>query len=89
MSTNPSPDSLSSFWAWIAYDLRGYRTRANMSGAELGEVLGVVRSVVSRLENAQQLISLPSEVREFQFQYDEIGQSTLTVRQSQDLRSRG
>lgn len=51
MATNPSPDPLSSFWAWIAYDLRRYRTAANMSGTDIGKVLGVVRSVVSRLEN--------------------------------------
>lgn len=57
MSTNPPPDPLVSMWSWIAYDLRFYRKRANLSGAQLGQILGVVRSVVSRLENGHMLLT--------------------------------
>ncbi|GAA2629990.1 hypothetical protein GCM10010411_79670 [Actinomadura fulvescens] len=51
MSAKPSPDPMSSMWAWLAYDLRFYRTRARMSGETFGRIIGVVRSTVSRLES--------------------------------------
>lgn len=47
----PSPDPMSSMWAWLAYDLRLYRMRARMNQEELGKVLGCVKSTVSRLES--------------------------------------
>ncbi|MBW8484339.1 helix-turn-helix domain-containing protein [Actinomadura parmotrematis] len=51
MSSRPSPDPMSSMWAWLAHDLRFYRTRARMSGETFGRIIGVVRSTVSRLES--------------------------------------
>ncbi|MBA8954642.1 Scr1 family TA system antitoxin-like transcriptional regulator [Actinomadura namibiensis] len=40
-------------WAWLAYDLRFYRTRARMNGETFGRIIGVVRSTVSRLESGE------------------------------------
>ncbi|WP_157431860.1 helix-turn-helix domain-containing protein [Actinomadura hibisca] len=53
MNLKPSPDPMSSMWAWIAHDLRFYRTRARMSGETFGRIIGVVRSTVSRLESGE------------------------------------
>jgi transcriptional regulator with XRE-family HTH domain len=50
VSTVPSPDPMISMWAWLAYDLRFYRTRAHMSGSALCRVMDVARSSLSRLE---------------------------------------
>jgi transcriptional regulator with XRE-family HTH domain len=49
----PSPDPLSSMWAWIAHDLRFYRTKHRMTGEEFGKIMGVVRSTVSRMESGE------------------------------------
>ena len=51
MNPKPSPDPMISMWAWIAYDVRFYRTRAKMSGTRLGELLGCNRSTISRIES--------------------------------------
>lgn len=51
MNPKTSPDPMSSMWAWIAHDVRFYRTRAKMSGEAFGEMLGAVRSTVSRIES--------------------------------------
>jgi transcriptional regulator with XRE-family HTH domain len=48
-----SPDPLFSMWAWIAHDLRFYRTRAKMSGEVFGRIMSVVRSTVSRMESGE------------------------------------
>lgn len=53
MSPATSPDPLFSMWAWIAHDLRFYRTRANMSGEVFGRIMSVVRSTVSRMESGE------------------------------------
>jgi transcriptional regulator with XRE-family HTH domain len=53
MPTNPSPDPLSSMWAWIAHDVRFYRVRARMNGEDFGKIMGVVRSTVSRFESGE------------------------------------
>jgi hypothetical protein len=53
MHVRPSPDPMSSMWAWLAYDLRFYRERAKLSGTEIGKIIGCVRSTVSRLESAE------------------------------------
>jgi transcriptional regulator with XRE-family HTH domain len=53
MTARPSPDPMSSMWAWLAYDLRFYRERAGLSGTEMGKKLGCVRSTVSRLESGE------------------------------------
>jgi transcriptional regulator with XRE-family HTH domain len=42
-----------SMWAWLAHDLRFYRTKARMSGETLCRILGVARSTLSRLETGQ------------------------------------
>jgi transcriptional regulator with XRE-family HTH domain len=49
----PSPDPMSSMWAWIAYDLRFYRVKHRMSGEDFGKIMGVVRSTVSRMESGE------------------------------------
>ncbi|TDB98000.1 DUF5753 domain-containing protein [Actinomadura sp. 7K534] len=43
-------DPTSSLHAWLAYDLRLYRRRHRMTGAEVGKIIGYVRSHVSNLE---------------------------------------
>ncbi|MGW5412088.1 helix-turn-helix domain-containing protein [Actinomadura geliboluensis] len=43
-------DPTSSLHAWIAYDLRVYRKRYGLTGAQVGEIIGYVRSYVSNLE---------------------------------------
>jgi transcriptional regulator with XRE-family HTH domain len=43
-------DPMSSLYAWLAYDLRGYRKRHGMTGTQVGEIIGYVRSHVSNLE---------------------------------------
>jgi transcriptional regulator with XRE-family HTH domain len=53
MRSKPSPDPLSSMWAWIAHDLRFYRTKQGMTGDEFGKIMGVVRSTVSRMESGE------------------------------------
>lgn len=53
MYARPSPDPRSSMWAWIAWDLRFYRTRAGMSGERFGKVINVVRATVSRMESGE------------------------------------
>ena len=52
MSSRPPLDPMTSMWHWLAYDLRFYRERAGLTGTELGKIIGVVRSTVSRLEAA-------------------------------------
>jgi DNA-binding XRE family transcriptional regulator len=42
------PDS--SLWDWIAYDLRRYRIKHEMSGTQLGKVMDCTRHTVSNLE---------------------------------------
>jgi transcriptional regulator with XRE-family HTH domain len=44
---------MTSLWAWLAYDLRFYRNRAKMSGDKFGQILGVVRSTVSKYESGK------------------------------------
>lgn len=51
MNPKPSPDPMTSMWAWLAYDVRFYRTRAKMSGTKLGQLLGCDRSTISRIES--------------------------------------
>ncbi len=41
---------MSSLYAWMAYDLRVYRKRHGMTGAQVGKIIGYVRSHVSNLE---------------------------------------
>jgi transcriptional regulator with XRE-family HTH domain len=53
MTPRPSPDPMTSMWAWMAHDLRLYRMRHQLTQEELGQVLGCVKSTVSRLESAQ------------------------------------
>ncbi|SNS44153.1 hypothetical protein SAMN05443665_100461 [Actinomadura meyerae] len=43
-------DPTSSLHAWIAYDLRVYRKRHGMTGTQVGQIIGYVRSHVSNLE---------------------------------------
>jgi transcriptional regulator with XRE-family HTH domain len=43
-------DPTSSLHAWIAHDLRVYRKRHGMTGTQVGEIIGYVRSHVSNLE---------------------------------------
>ncbi|HEU5026817.1 MAG TPA: helix-turn-helix transcriptional regulator [Spirillospora sp.] len=43
-------DPTSSLHAWIAYDLRVYRKKHGMTGTQVGEIIGYVRSFVSNLE---------------------------------------
>ncbi|MFV2171613.1 helix-turn-helix domain-containing protein [Actinomadura sp. LOL_016] len=50
MPTSPSPDPMSSMWAWIAHDLRFYRLKGGQSGHALAHLLNVSRSSISRLE---------------------------------------
>jgi transcriptional regulator with XRE-family HTH domain len=47
----PSPDPKSSMWAWLAHDLRFYRTQRGLSGEAVGKLINCGRSSVSRLEN--------------------------------------
>jgi hypothetical protein len=51
MNPKPSPDPLTSMWAWIAHDVRFFRTRSKMSGSKLGELLDCDRSTISRIES--------------------------------------
>jgi transcriptional regulator with XRE-family HTH domain len=53
MTPRPSPDPMTSMWAWMAHDLRLHRMRQKMTQDDLGRVLGCVKSTVSRLESAQ------------------------------------
>lgn len=53
MHVRPSPDPMSSMWAWLAHDLLFYRERAKLSGTEMGKIIGCVRSTVSRLESGE------------------------------------
>jgi transcriptional regulator with XRE-family HTH domain len=58
MTPRPSPDPMTSMWAWMAHDLRLYRMRHKMTQDDLGSVLGCVKSTVSRLESAQLQLDL-------------------------------
>jgi len=58
MTPRPSPDPMTSMWAWMAHDLRLYRMRDKMTQEDLGRVLGCVKSTVSRLESAQLQLDL-------------------------------
>jgi transcriptional regulator with XRE-family HTH domain len=40
-------------WTWLAHDLRFWRIKHRLTGAEFGRILGVVRSTVSRLESGE------------------------------------
>jgi DNA-binding XRE family transcriptional regulator len=53
MPVRPSPDPLSSMWAWIAWDLRFHRQRAGMNGEDFGRIINVVRATVSRMESGE------------------------------------
>ncbi len=47
----PAPDPKSSMWAWIAHDLRFYRTQRGLSGDAVAKLINCARSSISRLEN--------------------------------------
>jgi transcriptional regulator with XRE-family HTH domain len=47
----PSPDPKSSMWAWLAHDLRFYRTQRGLSGDAVAKLINCARSSISRLEN--------------------------------------
>jgi hypothetical protein len=51
MTTRPQPDPMSSLWAVIALQLRFQRERAGLTGTQLGDRIGCVRSTVSRIES--------------------------------------
>lgn len=51
MAAKEPLDPLSSLWAVIAHELRIRRTRARLTGTQLGERIGCVRSTVSRIES--------------------------------------
>jgi transcriptional regulator with XRE-family HTH domain len=53
MGTNPSPDPKSSMWAWIAYNLRVFRTQRGQSGDAIGKILNCSKATVSRLESGE------------------------------------
>jgi transcriptional regulator with XRE-family HTH domain len=53
MVARESPDPMESMWAWLAHDLRFYRNKHGMTGTKFGELLGVVRSTVSRMESGE------------------------------------
>lgn len=53
MPLKPSPDPMSSMWAWLAHDLRFYRIMHKMSGTRFGQIINVTRSTVSRLESGE------------------------------------
>jgi transcriptional regulator with XRE-family HTH domain len=53
MPLKPSPDPMSSMWAWLAHDLRLYRVMHKMSGTRFGQIINVTRSTVSRLESGE------------------------------------
>jgi DNA-binding XRE family transcriptional regulator len=63
MTPRPSPDPMTSMWAWMAHDLRLYRMRHKMTQDDLGRVLGCVKSTVSRLESAQLQLDLKQAVK--------------------------
>lgn len=50
MTAKALPDPMVSMWAWLAHDLRFYRTRHKLTGEQFGRIIGVVRSTVSRYE---------------------------------------
>lgn len=56
MVTKPSPDPMASMWAWIAHDVRLYRMRASMTGADLGRVLKCVRYEHVGLDGAFEIL---------------------------------
>jgi transcriptional regulator with XRE-family HTH domain len=49
----PSPDPKSSMWAWLAHDLRLYRTQRGLSGDAVAKLINCARSSISRLENGE------------------------------------
>jgi transcriptional regulator with XRE-family HTH domain len=51
--SKPSPDPRTSMWAWLAHDLRFYRTQRGLSGDAVAKLLSCARSSVSRLENGE------------------------------------
>ena len=51
MITRPQPDPMASLWAVIALQLRFQRERAGLTGTQLGDAIGCVRSTVSRIES--------------------------------------
>ncbi|HZE32994.1 MAG TPA: helix-turn-helix transcriptional regulator, partial [Actinoallomurus sp.] len=63
MTPRPSPDPMTSMWAWMAHYLRLYRMRQKMTQDDLGRVLGCVKSTVSRLESAQLQLDLKQVVK--------------------------
>ena len=53
MLPKPSPDPKSSMWAWLAHDLRLYRTQRGLSGDAVAKLINCARSSISRLENGE------------------------------------
>ncbi|MFF5264839.1 helix-turn-helix transcriptional regulator [Actinomadura viridis] len=50
MSVADEIDPSSSLYAWLAYDLRFYRQKLGLTGAQVGKIIGCVRSHVANLE---------------------------------------
>src|SRR4051794_18435530 len=50
MSARELLDPDASLWDWLACDLRFYRESHGLTGTQLGEIIGCVRSTVSNLE---------------------------------------
>src|SRR3954447_20181173 len=53
----PLPDPNSSLWAWLAHDLRFYRTKHGLSLAQLGKIIGRTRGSVSACEYGRRRIN--------------------------------
>jgi hypothetical protein len=50
MTAAESLDPNASLYAWLAHDLRLYRHKYNLTGTQMGQIIGCVRSHVSNLE---------------------------------------
>jgi transcriptional regulator with XRE-family HTH domain len=57
MYLKPSPDPKDSLWALIAFYLRFYRQKHKQTGEEVGRIIGVTKSQVSKLEHGSVRLS--------------------------------
>ncbi|MFI0351514.1 helix-turn-helix domain-containing protein [Actinomadura sp. 9N407] len=58
MSAADDLDPMSSLYAWLAHDLRFYRTKRGLTGTQVGKIIGCVRSHVANLEAGRARIDM-------------------------------